>query len=172
MRILFGVLLQLVVGLFALPWVFSDLGPGETMFRRMAEAGGIFFAGGVLSGALAFRRWPISGLCAWTPVGMGLDRRFSAGTAPRAACANYSGAQPSWTPLDHPSGPSHPAPPCLARPRPRLRVPTPSQQRPTLETALPTSTHLHPALSSQPLWTLLVQHARDTIPIGWRSRAV
>ncbi len=71
-RTVFGVLLALVVGVIALPFVFSDLGPEETVARRVALAGGVFFVGGVLSGALASRRWPVSGLCAWTPFGMGL----------------------------------------------------------------------------------------------------
>ena len=70
-RTVIGVLLALFVGVVAFPFVFSDLGPGETVVRRVAVVGGIYFAGGVLSGAVAFRRWPVSGLCAWTAFLMG-----------------------------------------------------------------------------------------------------
>lgn len=71
-RTIIAVVLAIVVGTLALPFVFSDLGPDEGIALRMASAGSIFFFGGVLVGWVAIRRWLVSALCAWSPLGMGL----------------------------------------------------------------------------------------------------
>lgn len=71
-RLVSAVALALVVGVFTLPLVFSDLGPGETVAQRIAIAGIAFFVGGALVGGVAARQWPVAALCAWTPIAIGL----------------------------------------------------------------------------------------------------
>jgi peptidoglycan/LPS O-acetylase OafA/YrhL len=71
-RTVIAVGLGVVVGGLALPFVFSDLSSAERIAERVAIAASIFFLGGALVGWVAVRRWPLSALCAWPPLGMGL----------------------------------------------------------------------------------------------------
>lgn len=72
LRIVIAVALAVVVGVIALALLFSDLGPEESMVQRIIILGGLFFAGGILVGGIAGRKWRVSALCAWSPVMLGL----------------------------------------------------------------------------------------------------
>lgn len=67
-----GLLSALVVGLIASPFIFSDLGPEESLTKRITITAIIFFVGGAISGVLSSNNWITASLCAWSPIGMGL----------------------------------------------------------------------------------------------------
>lgn len=71
-RTVIAVGLAVIVGILALPFVFSDLAPDEGVGQRVVVGGLIFFLGGALVGWVAIRRWPVSALCAWSPCAIGL----------------------------------------------------------------------------------------------------
>lgn len=73
--------LALLVGILALPFVFSDPSLDESVAQRVVIIAGIFLVGGAFVGWMAGRRWPVSVLCAWTPFGMGLVMLFGKVTA-------------------------------------------------------------------------------------------
>lgn len=72
MRTIVAVLIAALSGLVALPFVFSDLAPGESVLLRVVIAAAIFILGGLLVGLIAKHRWPLAAICAWFPVLMGL----------------------------------------------------------------------------------------------------
>lgn len=76
-RTVIAIGLAVLVGILALPFVFSDLGPDEGIAYRVGIVASIFFLGGIFVGGVAGRRWPISALCVWSPFGMGLVMLFS-----------------------------------------------------------------------------------------------
>lgn len=67
-----------LVGLLGLSAFFSDLGPGETGFRRAVVVAIEYVVGGVVIGWTLRRRWYLAILEAWGPVLLGVAVVFVA----------------------------------------------------------------------------------------------
>ena len=72
MRAIGALLIAALTGLVAVPFVFGDLAPWETVLLRVVIAAAIFVLGGFLVGLIAKHGWPLAAICAWSPMLMGL----------------------------------------------------------------------------------------------------
>jgi hypothetical protein len=72
MRRLGALLIAFITGIVAIPPVFSDLGPGESVVLRVLAAVVIFGVGGFLVSWTGRGEWRLAAFCAWAPIAMGL----------------------------------------------------------------------------------------------------
>jgi len=64
-RMIVFVLIALILGLFGASLLFSDLGPGETMTRRLIMAVVFFFLSGLVVSYFTPKFWLLGGLVSW-----------------------------------------------------------------------------------------------------------
>jgi len=72
MRRLGSLSIAFITGIVAIPSVFSDLGPGESVVLRVLTAVAIFGVGGFLVSWTGRGEWRLAAFCAWAPGAMGL----------------------------------------------------------------------------------------------------
>ena len=65
-------LFALVIGLFGLSLLFSDLGPGETWANRVIMLVALYAVSGLIIGYINPKLWMIAGLTAWGTVLLGI----------------------------------------------------------------------------------------------------
>jgi len=65
-------LIAFVTGIIAIPFVFSDPAPGESVLLRIVSVVVVFGVGGFLVSWTARGQWRLASFCAWTPIAMGL----------------------------------------------------------------------------------------------------
>ena len=70
-------LLALALGLFELIFLFSDLGPGETLAHRCTVTVLFNLVCGLVIGLSNAKAWPIAGVVAWAGIVIALRELFS-----------------------------------------------------------------------------------------------
>ena len=65
-------LFALVIGLFGLSLLFSDLGPGETWANRVIMLVALYAVSGLIIGYINPKLWMITGLTAWGAALLGI----------------------------------------------------------------------------------------------------
>jgi hypothetical protein len=65
-------LFALVIGLFGLSLLFSDLGPGETWANRVIMLVALYAVSGLIIGYINPKLWMIAGLTAWGAALLGI----------------------------------------------------------------------------------------------------
>ena len=75
-RVALAVLTALAIGLVGLWGVITDIGPGDSLLKRLLMTGLVYAIGSAAVGALVPRRWYVSLLGAWGPFAFGLVGLF------------------------------------------------------------------------------------------------